>query len=92
MIFFKKKNHPRTRYIYAVTAGYYLGELLVYVETKDSIHKFLSLPTMINRDIPVEKFESGVQNKIVDIVEKIPKHVFNVCKLQYQKNNVQTQP
>jgi len=89
MILFKKQ-HPIKRYIYAVTAGYYLGELLVYMETVDTQHKFLSLPTMIIREIPVDKFESGLKDKIVDIVEKIPNKVFKVCKLQYIKNNVQT--
>jgi len=89
MIFLKKK-HPKKQYIYAVTAGYYLGELLVYMETASTSYKFLSLPTMVIRDIPIEKFELGLKDKIVDIVEKIPSRVFKVCKLQYEKNNVQT--
>jgi len=89
MIWFKKQ-HPKKRYIYAVTAGYYLGELLVYMETVDSYYKFLSLPTMIVRDIPTDKFNSGIENKIVDVVEKIPNKVFKVCRLQYNKNKVQT--
>ena len=89
MIFFKKQ-HPQKRYIYAVTAGFYLGELLVYMETVDTDHKFLSLPTMVIRDIPIEKFSTGLKDKIVDVVEKIPNKVFKVCKLQYIKNNVQT--
>lgn len=90
MIFFGKTKHPKTRYIYAVTAGFYLGELLVYIEKQNSHYKFLSLPTMVVREIPVEKFKLGLNDKIVDVVEKIPKRVYDVCYLQYKKNNVQT--
>jgi len=89
MILFNKQ-HPRKKYIYAVTAGFYLGELLVYMETVDTAYKFLSLPTMVVREIPIDKFKTGLADKIVDIVEKIPNHVYKICKLQYDKNNVQT--
>jgi hypothetical protein len=82
----KKTNHPKVRFVYAVTAGAYLGELLVYMETLAGNFYFLSLPTMTVRIIPVEKFNFGLQEKIVDIVEKIPGGVFEVCKLQYRKN------
>jgi len=89
-MFFKLKKHPKKQYIYAVTAGYYLGELLVYIETDNRVYKFLSLPEMLVREIPIEKFNIGIQDKIVDVVEKIPGHVYKMCKLQYFKNNVQT--
>jgi len=89
-MFFKLKKHPKKKYIYAVTAGYYLGELLVYIETDNRVYKFLSLPEMLVREIPIEKFNIGIQDKIVDVVEKIPGHVYKMCKLQYFKNNVQT--
>jgi len=89
-MFFKLRKHPKKQYIYAVTAGYYLGELLVYIETDNQVYKFLSLPEMLVREIPIEKFDIGIQNKIVDVVEKIPNHVYKMCKLQYSKNSVQT--
>lgn len=83
---FFKSQHPKQRYIYAVTAGAFLGELLVYIETKNISHRFLSLPTMNIREVPVDKFELGLKDNIVDVVEKMPAKVFNVCKLQYIKN------
>ena len=83
-----RRKHPRQRYIYAVTGGRYLGELLVYIKTNKDSHCFLSLPEMNTRDIPVEKFNFGVEEKIVDVVEKLPRQVYNVCKLQYCKNIV----
>ena len=87
--FFCTKQHPRERYIYAVTAGAYLGELLVYSETKANIYSFLSLPSMSNREIPIEKFTLGLKEGIIDVVEKMPRKVYDVCELQYQKNRVQ---
>jgi hypothetical protein len=88
--FLKKKTHPRQRYIYAVTAGAYLGELLVYIDTETSTHNFLSLPEMHIRKIPTEKFYLGIEQGIVDVVEKLPRKIYNTCKLQYKKNNVQS--
>lgn len=79
-------THPKKRYIYAVTGGVMLGELLVYIEHKETDYGFLVLPEMKNRLIPVDKFEKGIKEKIVDVVEKLPKNVFNVCKAQYDKN------
>lgn len=80
------KKHPKQRYIYAVTGGKYLGELLVYIKSDNIYHSFLTLPDMHIRDIPVEKFTFGVQESIVDVVEKLPRQVFYVCKAQYNKN------
>jgi hypothetical protein len=78
--------HPKQRYIYAVTGGAYLGELLVYVEKRDDNYSFLSLPKMVNRSIPTDKFEFGIRESIVDIVEKLPSKVYKVCRLQHTKN------
>lgn len=81
-----KNTHPRKGYIYAVTSGKYLGELLVYIERVDNTVSFLTLPDMKNRNIPASNFEFGVKESIVDVVEKLPKNVYNVCKKQYKKN------
>ena len=81
-----KRDHPKSRFLYAVTGGTYLGELLVYIESTESSYGFLSLPEMKIRDIPQDKFNFGLENKIIDIVKKLPKNVFNVCKKQYIKN------
>jgi hypothetical protein len=79
-------RHPRKRYMYAVTGGKYLGELLVYCSSNESDHCFLSLPLMKNRFIPKEKLNFGITEKIVEVVEKIPRRVYKVCVAQYNKN------
>ena len=80
-------KHPKKKYIYAITGGHYLGELFVFMEKKDNNFIFLSLPDMKIREVPHEKFEFGLKQNIVDVVEKLPSHVFKVCKQQYIKNN-----
>jgi hypothetical protein len=83
-------KHPKKGYIYAVTGGAYLGELLVYIMAKDEnkIYSFLTLPDMKVRDIPADKFKFGIREQIVDVVEKLPKYAYTVCEAQYTKNAV----
>lgn len=83
--------HPKKRYIYAVTGGIYLGELLVYISTKkgQNVHSFLVLPEMKIREIPIDKFNLGVKERIVDVVEKLPKYAYKACVAQYFKNTAQ---
>ena len=83
--FFKPKQHPIEGRAYAVTAGDYFGEMLVYVDTTDS-YNFLSLPSMVNRSIPKDKFHFGLENKIVEDVKQIPNKFFQVIKEQYRVN------
>jgi hypothetical protein len=83
---FLTKKHPRQSFIYAITAGKYLGELLVYVEKDSFNYNFLVLPDMDIRKIPIDKFDSGIESGIVDIVEQLPAYVFKTCMQQYNKN------
>lgn len=77
---------PKKRSVYAVTGGQFLGEFFVYMEQRDDMMCFLSLPHMKIRNIPVEKFYYGTENKILDKVEKVPRNVYTLCKKQYIKN------
>ena len=83
---FLSKKHPRQPFIYAVTAGKFLGELLVYAEKKNKNYIFLTLPNMEVREIPTDKFDTGIRDKIVDVVEKLPTYVYSTCMQQYKKN------
>ena len=80
-------NHPRPRYLYAVTGGKYLGKFFVYMESKDSTITFLELPSMSVVDVPKEKVTYGIENDILDPVKKLPNDVYNVCKAQYETIN-----
>lgn len=74
------------KYAYAVTTGAYVGEILVYVNNDDIDYKFISIPKNINRNIPKDKFDYGIENKIVDIVEKIPKDIYDLLQKQHEFN------
>jgi hypothetical protein len=72
--------------VYAVQTGDYAGEMLVYVLTDFMYHKFLSIPLMKNRNIPKEKFVFGMNNHIIEFVERVPKKFYSIIEAQYQKN------
>ena len=84
---FKAKTHPIVAYSYAVTTGTYVGEMLVFIEETEEEFKFISIPKNINRTIPKEKFLLGLNQKIVEIVEQIPKSVFKLLKKQFEFNS-----
>jgi hypothetical protein len=84
-----KTKHPSVGYAYGVLTGTYVGEMLVFVETTDDVHKFISIPKNINREVPKDKFDFGLDSKIVEPVEKIPKQIFKLLKKQYIYNSKQ---
>jgi hypothetical protein len=90
MIFFNKK--PKSTHvegnIYVVDAGTYGGEYLVLIEDLVKSYSFLVLPEKQKRVIEVEVFTRGINNKVVTFLEKLPKHVFKVCKTEYEKINI----
>ena len=92
---FKKKRspsidaeNPDVGYIYAVSTGKYLGEFFVFIKKaeKDCLG-FLSLPKMIVRNIPKDKFMLGLTNKVLEFQEILPADVRDVCIEQYNKTN-----
>jgi hypothetical protein len=86
MLSFLKQKHPKKGFVYAITTGKFAGQLFVYVETKLNDHGFLSLPEMVTRSVPTDKFDMGVKNNIIDIVERLPSPVYKMCIKQYRKN------
>lgn len=83
----KSIKHPQKRYLYAVLGGVYLGEMFVLMDNqkKQKQYCFLSLPDLHIRTVTYEKFEFGLNNKIVDVVEKLPKNVYLTCVAQYNQ-------
>ena len=76
-------NVPVPRTVYAVTGGDYLGEFIIYVEEEDDMYCFLSLPKMNIRQIAKSDVAEGLENKVLDKVERLPKDVFSLCYEQY---------
>jgi hypothetical protein len=57
----------------------------VYINHDDDNFYFLSLPYNNAVTVPSETFLNGLKHKIVDLIEKIPKNVYEICKAQYNE-------
>jgi hypothetical protein len=60
--------------------------MFVFMEKQDTEYCFLSLPDMKIRQVPIEKFDMGLKEKILDTVNKLPKDVYDTCQKQYKIN------
>lgn len=79
---------PKKADVFAVLTGDYAGEMLIYIKGDKKVVNFLSIPNMINRDIPYDKFEFAVKNDIIELTyEKLPKNVYALCVEQYKHNS-----
>jgi hypothetical protein len=72
--------------IYAIQTGDYVGQMFAIVEINKDHIGCLSLPEMKNVKVPKESFDSGRNNYIISLVEKLPKNIFKVVESQYFKN------
>lgn len=79
-------NHPVKKNAYAVTTGFYVGEILVFVNESEDYYNFISIPKNINRKIPVNKFFLGIDQSILEHVEEIPDDVFCILEKQFEFN------
>jgi hypothetical protein len=77
---------PKERSIYVVKEGQYKGEWLVPVAFGPGITVCYSLPDKYIREIPNTEIESGLQNKVLDLVDILPKDVYNVCLEDYKQH------
>ena len=73
-------------YSFAVTTGTYVGEIFIYVKQVEDNYCFLSIPKMLNREVPVGKFEYAKKHKVIEFIEKIPRNESDMCELQYKQN------
>lgn len=84
----KRKNKviPKNKQVFAVGTGVYVGEMLVYCKKDESNYHFLSIPKMINRSIPIDKFDFAIDNKIAEYVQDLPRKIYNICVKQFEYN------
>lgn len=75
------------RNIILVKSGIYKGEFLIQVDRDVSAEKevfvFLGLPERIIHRVAQKDVEEGFKNKILQVVEKLPRCVYNQCKKEY---------
>ena len=85
-IFKKKPTHPDKRNVYAVVTGDYVGEMFIFVDEQEDVYRFLSIPKLINRVVPKEKFELAWNYNIIEFVETVPRSVYKVATKQFYHN------
>ena len=57
----------------------------MFVSEIDDKYNFLVLPYNSTVSVPKDQFEQGVENKIVDYIEKLPNNVHEICCAQYNE-------
>jgi L-cysteine desulfidase len=72
--------------MYAVTTGDYAGQILLFVKTVDDSYWFLSIPSNNNQEVPMDKFEFGTNNDILDYIGDLPNDIFKTVKAQFKYN------
>ena len=72
--------------IFGISRGTYLGEFFVYIEHTNTHMCFLSLPKMLNRSIPHNKFTTGIESGVLEFQENLPTKIKQICVQQYTSN------
>ena len=78
--------HPKKGHSYAVGTGTYVGEIFVFINEKQEEYEFISIPKNINRYIPKDKFDVGLEYNILDYVGPVDTNVFELLQKQFEFN------
>jgi hypothetical protein len=82
----KKKTSPKFGDVFAVSMGDYTGQMLVFIKKTDDNFWFLSMPKMQNQEMPLDKFDFGLEHGIIEYVERLPKSVRDITRAQFTQN------
>lgn len=80
------RKHPIKKHIYAIVTGTYVGEMWTIIKEDDENYYFISVPKLVNRTTPKEKFEFGIKHGIIDHVEKLPSKIWKILQAQFNSN------
>ena len=76
--------------LYFVNGGKYKGDYYVIVDERNGVYVMFNLTPGNDGvkvfEVPREKLLSGVNEKIVDFVERLPYNIYIDCKSVYLKN------
>jgi hypothetical protein len=79
-LFKKETTHIPKGSCYAVLRGDYFGEIFCFFHQRNDVLYFVSLPKMELREVKKMKFNIGIEEKILDSIQKIPKNIFKVVE------------
>ena len=83
MILFKKRKIGD---LYACLMGDHVGKFFIIVEKHKDKFGVLAVPTMENLWIPRDKFDFGLDNGIIEYVERVPKEVRKTSEAKFKEN------
>jgi hypothetical protein len=79
--FFKKeKTLIEKGSAYGVLRGDYRGEIFVFFKQENDVLFFVSMPKMELRKVDIAKFHIGVNEKILDFINILPKNIYKVVE------------
>ncbi len=79
--FFKRnETHIPHGSCYAVLRGDFYGEIFCFFKQEKDLLYFVSLPKMELREVKKIKFDIGIEEKILDPIEKLPKNIYKVVE------------
>jgi hypothetical protein len=87
MTFFVNSLFPKNRGIYAILKGTYSGQFVVFIKQTEQHYSFLTLPDKQELNVPVDAFQRGIKNNIIEFIEKLPKKIYFVVEQEYNKLN-----
>ena len=73
--------------IFGVAAGAFVGKFFVYIKHDQQDMHFITLPDMSIVIMSHDKFNTGVDNKILEYQETLPEEITQYCKEQYEKKS-----
>lgn len=86
-VIIKVMDPIKKREMYAVNNGDYVGQMFAVIAVgKDNV-SCLSMPSMENVEVPLDKFDLGRNSDIITLVEKLSRDIWKTCEAQYNKNN-----
>ena len=83
---FKRNAKLKLGNTYACQRGLHAGKMLIYIDKNSNQYGFLASPMMENVWIPIEKFDFGIENSIIEYVERVPKAVRTVAATKFKEN------
>jgi len=86
VVIIKVMDPIKKREMYAVNHGDYVGQMFTVIAVdKDNVF-CLSMPSMENVKVPLDKFDLGRNSDIITLVEKLSRDIWKTCEAQYNNN------
>lgn len=83
---FFKRNDLKLGNSYAVQTGDLAGQIIIYMGNHKIYYDFISVPELLNHRIPKKDFDMGINEGIIEFVERVPRYVRKTAKAKFEEN------